>query len=141
MKSWLQGVQVSRCDMPATPISCTIPKAYTGIPILGQSLGLWSRIAAIRALSPLSGSQTAVPNLGLNLPVFAMLANVRLVCLGKFSRGTEKGPLRLCGGRCTRSPQLREEAGRAQDKSATAHPTVAQDCERKRKFRVPRFVA
>jgi len=35
-----------------------------------------------------------------------------------------------------RSPEVREESGKAQDKSATA-----QDCKRQRKFRVPRFVA
>jgi len=53
--------------------------------------------------------------------------------------GTEKGPLRLCGGRVQDHPS----SGKNQGELRTNQPqlTPAQDDGRKRKFRVPRFVA
>jgi len=53
--------------------------------------------------------------------------------------GAEKGHLRLCGGGVWDHP----DSGKNQGSLRTNQPqlTPAQDCERKRKFRVPRFVA
>jgi len=59
--------------------------------------------------------------------------------MGKFSRGTENGPLRLYAGGVPDHPSLGENQGQLRTNQLQLTP--AQDCERKRKFRVPRFVA
>jgi hypothetical protein len=58
---------------------------------------------------------------------------------GNFSRVTEKGPLRLC----CRGEWDHPSSGKNRGKLRTNQPqlTSAQDDGRKRKFRVPRFVA
>ena len=53
--------------------------------------------------------------------------------------GTEKGPLRLCGGRVQDHPSSGKNQGEL--RTNQPQPTPAQDDGRKRKFRVPRFVA